>query len=143
MFPILGFILDYNNATEGNVILHRKIRNYLGTEIDISIDYYCYYTNNKNSSTSLQNNDNTPVNMQTIDNTNNDNNPDEEDRQAIDPLSQDPITQALPVDTLHPPKRGRSETLAKTSTRSWHANFQGNFMSLKIIRSVSGTRTRI
>jgi len=93
------------NATEGNVLQHRKVRNYLGIESDITIDYYCYYANNNESLTSLKNNESGPVEMHTIDNANNDNSLDEEDRHAIDPPSEDPITHASPVVAMLQPNK--------------------------------------
>ena len=40
------------NATEGNVILHRKIRSYLGIESDVLIDYHCSYVQSNKYETS-------------------------------------------------------------------------------------------
>ena len=44
MLVIFGYMLDKRtNATKRRIMLHRKSRNYLGTENDIFIDYVQFY----------------------------------------------------------------------------------------------------
>ena len=58
------------NATEGNVILHRKIRSYLGIESDVLVDYYYYYAQSNKYETSQTISESSTTQTVSISNTN-------------------------------------------------------------------------